>query len=90
MTASAVARGATATVLATQRDVLGALGIRGALPPRGRATDDPAAYLAELAAATTRAELRDPDGLGGFTWLIQAVGIPLPAALTSLPVGTHP
>jgi len=82
--------GATATVLATQRDVLGALGIRGALPPRGRATDDPAAYLAELAAATTRAELRDPDGLGGFTWLIQAVGIPLPAALTSLPVGTHP
>ena len=39
---------------------------------------------AELAAATTRAELRDPDGLGSFTWLIQAVGIPLPPALERL------
>jgi SAM-dependent MidA family methyltransferase len=76
--------GATATVLTGQRAVLDALGIAGALPPRERATEDPAAYLAELAAATSRAELRDPNGLGGFTWLIQAVGIPLPTALESL------
>jgi SAM-dependent MidA family methyltransferase len=85
--AAGTAVGATATVLATQREVLNALDIGGALPPRERATEDPAGYLAELSAATARAELRDPDGLGGFTWLIQAVGIPLPPTLQPLICG---
>lgn len=82
--AAGIAAGATATALIPQRDVLTALGVGGALPPRERATENPAAYLAELAAATDRAELRDPSGLGAFTWLVQAVGIPLPPSLSSV------
>lgn len=79
--AAGVEAGATATVLAAQRDVLTVLGVDGALPARHAAAADPAAYLAELAAATGRAELREPAGLGGFTWLIQAVGVALPSVL---------
>jgi SAM-dependent MidA family methyltransferase len=79
-----IENGATATVLATQRAVLDALGIGSSPPSRARARSDPAGYLAELAAASTRAELRDPAGLGGFSWLIQAVNVPLPPALQRL------
>jgi SAM-dependent MidA family methyltransferase len=79
--------GVTATALASQRDVLDALGLDGALPPRERAVADPQAYLVELAAASGRAELRNPAGLGGFSWLIQAIGISLPPALDPLTWG---
>lgn len=82
--AAGVTAGAHATVLATQRDVLGALGLTPSLPPRDAATADPAAYLRELAEVSAAAELRDPDGLGGFWWLIQGVGLELPAALLDL------
>jgi SAM-dependent MidA family methyltransferase len=82
--AAGVEAGGTATALASQRAVLDALGVGAALPPRDRATTDPDVYLTELAAATGRAELRDPDGLGGFHWLIQAVGVDLPPALAPL------
>lgn len=82
--AAGVEAGATATVLATQRDVLGGLGVTAPLPARTGAATDPAAYLRDLAAAGAAAELRDPDGLGGFWWLIQAIGVGLPPALLDL------
>ena len=82
--AAGIAAGATATVLATQRDVLGALGLTASLPAREGATADPAAYLRELAEASAAAELRNPAGLGGFWWLIQGVDVDLPPALLDL------
>lgn len=85
--AAGIEAGATATVLATQREVLQALGVTGELPPRQQAAHDPAGYLRELAGATAAAELRDPGGLGGFWWLIQAVGVELPAVLEPLVPG---
>jgi hypothetical protein len=39
---------------------------------------DPTSYLEELGAAGEAAELLDPDGLGGFTWLIHAKGVTPP------------
>ena len=82
--AAGVGAGATATVLARQRDVLNALGVTGTLPPRGRAGTDPAGYLAGLAEAAAAVELRDLDGLGGFWWLIQGVDFELPPVLRDL------
>jgi SAM-dependent MidA family methyltransferase len=76
--ACAAAARATATVLTTQRDALRALGVSGARPPRELASTDPRGYLAALAAAGQAAELTDPAGLGGFGWLAQSVGIPVP------------
>ncbi len=54
-----------------QRDALRALGVEGRRPPLALATDDPAAYVRALSAAGEAAELLDPAGLGGFTWLLQ-------------------
>ena len=76
--------GATATLLTTQRRALCALGIDPTLPPRPRATDDPTSYARAVSAATRAAELLDPAGLGGFGWLVQAVGRPLPDTLAKL------
>ncbi len=78
------AAGATATLLASQRQVLRALRIEGRRPPLALAGTDPAAYLAALCMASQEAELLDPAGLGGFGWLAQAAGIPLPAPLAAL------
>lgn len=75
--------GATATVLTTQRATLRALGLTGARPPIDLAHRDPRAYLAELCKAGEGAELTDPSGLGGFGWLAQATGIPIPASLVA-------
>jgi SAM-dependent MidA family methyltransferase len=72
------AAGATATLLTTQRDALQQLGVRGRRPPVEQAGTDPAGYLGALAAAGAAAELTDPAGLGAFSWLVHAVGIPLP------------
>ncbi|WP_433474898.1 SAM-dependent methyltransferase [Spirillospora sp. CA-142024] len=74
--------GATSTLLTTQRDALRALGLSGTRPPLDLARRDPGAYLAALCHAGEDAELTDPSGLGGFGWLTQTVGIPIPAALT--------
>ena len=38
------------------------------------------AYAMGLAAASQARELLDPDGLGGYGWLVQAVGITDPLA----------
>lgn len=62
-------------VLLSQREALARLGVRGRAAAYG---GDPAAYLAELAHTSAVAELRDPHGLGGFTWLLHPVGIASP------------
>ncbi|MFB9238484.1 SAM-dependent methyltransferase [Plantactinospora siamensis] len=66
-------------LLVRQREALRALGTDGRRPPLGLASTDPAGYLRSLAAASTAAELTDPDGLGGHRWLLQPVGLePIP------------
>lgn len=60
-----------APVALPQRDALRALGVEGRRPPPALATADPAAYVRALSAAGEAAELLDPAGLGGFTWLLQ-------------------
>jgi SAM-dependent MidA family methyltransferase len=82
--AAGVAAGATGTLLTSQRAALRALGLTGQRPALGQADRDPAGYLAALRQAAEEAELTDPAGLGGFSWLVQAVGVPIPAPLASL------
>ncbi|RFU36715.1 hypothetical protein DZF91_36595 [Actinomadura logoneensis] len=76
--------GANATLLTTQRDALRALGLTGARPPLDLAHSDPRAYLVGLRTAGEEAELLDASGLGGFGWLAQSVGMPLPPSLAGL------
>ena len=85
--AAGTAAGATQTVLTTQRAALWALGLSGRRPPLSQADRDPAGYLAALRVAAEEAELTDPAGLGGFGWLIQAAGVPLPGPLAGLGAG---
>ncbi|MBW8484969.1 SAM-dependent methyltransferase [Actinomadura sp. PM05-2] len=75
--------GATATLLTTQRAALRGLGLAGTRPPVELAHRDPRGYVAALCAAGEDAELTDPGGLGGFGWLAQAVGAPLPAQIST-------
>ncbi len=58
---------ATGARLLTQREALLALGINGVLPPHVDA--------ATLERGSQARELIDPDGLGGFGWLVQSVGV---------------
>jgi SAM-dependent MidA family methyltransferase len=58
---------ATGAALLTQREALLALGISAALPPHVDA--------ATLERVSQARELLDPDGLGGFGWLVQSVGV---------------
>jgi SAM-dependent MidA family methyltransferase len=81
--AAGEAAGAARSLLTTQRAVLRALGLRGGRPPLRLAGQDPHGYLAALQRASEVAELTDPGGLGGFGWLVQAAGIPLPRSLAS-------
>lgn len=67
------------SVRTDQRSALMALGVRGLRPGAGSAPGD---YAAALQRASDSAELIDPAGLGGFTWLLQGVEID-PAALLS-------
>jgi SAM-dependent MidA family methyltransferase len=85
--AAGTAAGATQTLLTTQRAALRALGLTGRRPPLSLAGRDPAGYLAALRQAAEEAELTDPAGLGGFGWLVQAAGVPLPAPLAGLATG---
>ena len=71
--------GAAQTLLATQREALRRLGVDGRRPSLALAASDPEAYVRELCQASENAELIAPGGLGGFGWLIQTVGIDLPA-----------
>jgi hypothetical protein len=66
---------ASGDVVTTQGDALRELGLTAARPTyRG----DPTVYLSALSAAGEAAELINPSGLGGFTWLIHPVGIASP------------
>jgi SAM-dependent MidA family methyltransferase len=80
--AAGVSAGAGHTVLTSQRAALRALGVHGTRPPVQLATDHPADYVAALSRASHEAELIDPDGLGGFSWLVQSKGVPIPGTLT--------
>jgi SAM-dependent MidA family methyltransferase len=57
--------------LVRQRDALHRLGLDGRIPPYD---GDPGTYARALAEASAAAELLDPDGLGGFTWLVEGAG----------------
>lgn len=83
--AAGLAAGGTGSLLTTQRAALRALGVSGERPPRGLASADPTEYLGRLRDAGEAAELTDPNGLGGFGWLAQAVGAPLPTVLAGCP-----
>ncbi len=80
--AAGAAAGATATSLTTQRSALGELlrelGADGDPPDPALARCDGAGYARRLARSGEVGELLDPAGLGGFHWLLQAVGVPLP------------
>ena len=89
--AAGEAAGATQTLLTTQRAALRALGLARRRPPLSLAERDPAGYLAALRAAAEEAELTDAAGLGGFSWLVQAVRVPLPGLLPACgPACRHP
>jgi SAM-dependent MidA family methyltransferase len=62
-------------VLLDQRAALQQLGVAA---PRPAYAGDPQAYLTQLAATGDAAELLDPGGLGGFTWLLHPAGIESP------------
>jgi SAM-dependent MidA family methyltransferase len=78
------AAGAGETVLTTQRAALRALGLNARRPPLGLAASDPEGYAAALSRVSQDAEVVDAAGLGGFGWLVQAVGTRLPGQLAKL------
>lgn len=61
---------ATGALLLSQREALQSLGISAAVPEPVDAT-----YARSLERASQARELMDPSGLGGFGWLVQAVGL---------------
>ena len=61
---------ATGARLLTQREALTWLGVSAALPTGGPT------FATDLQRASRASELLDPDGWGGFGWLVQAVGVP--------------
>jgi SAM-dependent MidA family methyltransferase len=69
------------TVLTDQRSMVHALLGATPPPPYDVAKREPAAYLAALSRASQAAELTRTDGLGGFGWLLQGIGVPKPAGL---------
>jgi hypothetical protein len=75
---------ASVTVLTTQRRALRALGVTGRRPPLTQAGNDPLGYARALSRASEEAELIDAGGLGAFGWLVQAVGMDIPAPLAPL------
>jgi SAM-dependent MidA family methyltransferase len=70
--------GATASLLTSQRAALRGLGVSGVRPSLALAHSDPRGYVGALCRAGEEAELIDPDGLGGYGWLVQCAGTPLP------------
>jgi len=83
-TAAGTAAGADESVLTTQRAALRALGLNARRPSMALAAMDPERYARALGQASVNAELVDAEGLGGFGWLVQAIGTSLPAALARL------
>jgi SAM-dependent MidA family methyltransferase len=85
--AAGVAAGAGESVLTTQRAALRELGLNARRPSLALAAANPERYARALGEASVNAELVDADGLGGFGWLAQAVGVGLPAPLARLAAG---
>ena len=79
--AAGTAAGAGESVLTTQRAALRGLGLDARRPSLALAATDPEGYARALCQASMDAELVDAEGLGGFGWLVQAVGASLPAPL---------
>ena len=61
---------ATGARVLRQREALQSLGITAALPERSLPS-----YAEGLVRASQARELLDPDGLGGFRWLVQELGV---------------
>lgn len=70
----AVAAAVPPSVVLRQHEALARLGAAPARPDPADAVRDPAGYLAALARRSRVHELTDPDGLGGFGWLLHARG----------------
>lgn len=70
-----VAAGVEPSALVAQRTALRALGVDGQRPAYD---GDAREYLQQLSAAGEAAELLDAGGLGGFSWLVHAKGVPMP------------
>jgi len=79
LSSCAAAAGGEATLL-SQREALLSLGLSGARPSYD---GDPAGYVVALSDASEAAELLDPSGLGGFSWLVQPRGIPTPVTVSA-------
>lgn len=77
------------TLLTTQRAALRSLGLTAVAPASRLASRDPVAYLQGLARAGAEATLIAPTGFGGFGWLVQAVGVPLPLGDPVAPGAAH-
>lgn len=71
--------------LMSQRSALQQLGLSGRRPDYA---GDPSGYLAALTTAGEAAELLDPGGLGGFTWLVHSAGIACPVGIDVRSVGS--
>jgi SAM-dependent MidA family methyltransferase len=82
--AAGTAAGASESVLTTQRAALRGLGLTARRPSLALAAADPERYARALSQASVDAELVEAGGLGGFGWLVQAVGTTLPAPLARL------
>lgn len=81
----ACASAAPGSLVVTQRTALRALGVGGQRPPYERAAIDPAGYVTALQDSSQAGELTDPGGLGGFGWLVQPIGLPMPKVFTTAP-----
>ena len=72
-------------MLLDQRTALRALGVTGGRPDIALASTDTHAYLRALGGAGEEAELIARGGLGDFGWLVQGVGVDVPAVLREAP-----
>ncbi len=70
--------GITASTLTRQAQALKKLGLTTQPPLLELAHTDPAEYVRQLSASSAAVELADPASLGGFWWLLQTKGVPLP------------
>lgn len=64
--------------LIPQSEALALLGVSSDPPPRSIVGTDPRGYLAQLAEASSSAELLDRRGLGAYGWVVVPVGIENP------------
>jgi SAM-dependent MidA family methyltransferase len=85
--AAAAGAGGVASVLTTQREALARLGVDSTRPAYAMARADPTAYLRALQRTGEAAEITARGGLGDFGWLVQSVGIAMPAVLDGAGLG---